>query len=258
MTAPKIYFANRTEFPKDSWKIVAERILSVDERRRADSYVREDLSLDFAFSRLVLRRVLANHLQVRPNEIRFGKGRYGKPFLERPKVRLTFNLSHCANVVVVAINEQGNGIGIDVESEDSLNGSANDLWNLSRAFSSREITNISRLDTRSKREAVIRSWTLKEAYAKALGAGLNLPLKSAEFYMDEELVFSAALKNSPLNAAHFSFAHLSPETGLWVSAAICGSHEGIIFYRIGSEFLFGSETGQDTCVCKYYRCVIDM
>jgi 4'-phosphopantetheinyl transferase len=125
----------------------------------------------FLASRGLLRHILASYLDRSPGGIRFGYAAQGKPFLlEHPD--LHFNLSHAADVMVVAV-APGRELGVDVEmvfSEAVMNEVSGTV------LSSPERVALEGLDPAERREWFVRLWTRKEAYIKADGHGMALRL----------------------------------------------------------------------------------
>jgi 4'-phosphopantetheinyl transferase len=84
---------------------------------------------------------------------------------------LCFNLSHTDGLVVLAIARQP--VGVDVEWLDRR-GRTIELAD--RYFAPTEITALRALPETAQRDRFFDLWTLKEAYIKARGLGLALPL----------------------------------------------------------------------------------
>ena len=119
--------------------------------------------------RAVLRIMLEIYLGKKAIDIEFRKGRFGKPYLANTD--LCFNVSHSKHSYLLGFN-RGGRIGVDIEL---LNGSE-DLPSLVKyAFSATE-ANYFRNGESMERFTEI--WTLKEAFLKAVGAGLVNSLSS--------------------------------------------------------------------------------
>jgi 4'-phosphopantetheinyl transferase len=119
-----------------------------------------------------LRDVLARYLHCQPDQLTFSVNRYGKPALRNYK--LEFNLSHSGDFALIAI-AQGRRVGIDVEhirQGISLQDIA--LQN----FSKSEFAELQSLPREQQEAAFFACWTRKEAYIKAQGLGLSLPLEN--------------------------------------------------------------------------------
>lgn len=125
----------------------------------------------FLASRGLLRHILAAYLDLEPADLRFGYTAEGKPFLpEHPSLR--FNLSHAADRLVVAV-AWDRELGVDVEemfSEAVMNEVRE------RVLSPPEQAVFEDLPASERRAWFVRLWTRKEAYIKADGRGMSLPL----------------------------------------------------------------------------------
>jgi 4'-phosphopantetheinyl transferase len=151
--------------------------LTDDERARAERFVRELHRDRFVVARAALRDVLARMLAVPPESVRFRYDPGGKPRLEVPdRSGLRFNLSHSGDMALVALTLDQE-IGVDVEALRSLT----DVEALAeRFFAPGETAALRSLPEPERETAFLRCWTLKEAYVKAVGQGLAMPLDRFE------------------------------------------------------------------------------
>jgi 4'-phosphopantetheinyl transferase len=150
------------------------RVLSPDERARADRFVIERVRRRFVACRGALRMILGRYTGQAPERLRFLYGDYGKPVLAPSAgiADLHFNVSHSEELALVAV-ARGREIGVDVERLRPLPGAERIA---ERFFSAPERTAIQALPAERKLEAFFTCWTRKEAYIKALGDGLGHPL----------------------------------------------------------------------------------
>jgi 4'-phosphopantetheinyl transferase len=152
-------------------------VLSFEERLRADKFHLARDRKRYIVVRAILRYLLAGYLRENPKKLEFGVGRFGKPHLcsqSEDGESLSFNISHSADVLVIAVAYQRN-LGVDVElmREDYDYEKVAALH-----FSQREFDELCSLPEAERAEAFFRGWTSKEACVKACGRGLNLPLQS--------------------------------------------------------------------------------
>lgn len=153
-------------------------ILTDDELDRANRFSFEIDRERFIAARGTLRSILSRYLTIDPSHLRFSYNEYGKPFLA-PEFRsylLNFNLSHSGNVAMYAMT-RNREIGIDVERVRS---DVEYEEIAKRFFSVDEVAILGTIPTEKKLEAFFTCWTRKEAYIKAHGQGLSLPLDSFE------------------------------------------------------------------------------
>jgi 4'-phosphopantetheinyl transferase len=146
--------------------------LSADERARAERFHFSKHRAHFIVGRGLLRHLLGKYLAIAPAELRFTFNPQGKPALEG--VSLRFNLAHSHGLAVYAVTRQRE-VGVDVErvrSEVAGEGIAE------RFFSPREVATLRALPVEQRLRAFFHCWTRKEAYVKAVGKGLMLPLDS--------------------------------------------------------------------------------
>jgi len=149
-------------------------ILSADERARADRFRFARDRDRFLNCRIALREILARLEGIPAAEIRFEYGPKGKPALAGAKSPLEFSVSHREDVAVIAMT-QGRRVGVDVERV----GPVKDSETLARRFfSASEQESLRSVRPEDRDEAFFACWTRKEAFVKALGEGLSLPLDS--------------------------------------------------------------------------------
>lgn len=147
-------------------------VLSADECARADRFHFERHRVVFTLSHGLLRHLLAAYCGAPAAEIAFAQ-LPGKPVLAEPHgSTLQFNLSHTEGMAVIGLTRSCR-IGIDVERLRALSDA--DLL-VERYFAAEEIIAYRSLPSAARPRAFFRGWTRKEAFVKALGAGLGYPL----------------------------------------------------------------------------------
>ena len=147
------------------------QILSTDERARAARLRYERGSERFIAGRGALRIVLGNALGIAPEGVRLRTRPNGKPELNEQDSNIRFNLSHSADLALIAVAD-GREVGIDVERLRPI-----DIDGLAeRFFAARECAEIKGLPLDLRMLGFFQCWTRKEAYLKATGEGLSFPL----------------------------------------------------------------------------------
>jgi 4'-phosphopantetheinyl transferase len=153
-------------------------ILSQSEQQRADKFRFDNDRLKFVAAHAALREILSVYLNLEPARIEFSEGPQGKPevVLGADEAPLRFNLSHSHDSALVAIT-YGRSVGIDIEYvQPSFE------WRdiASRFFARREVEKLQSLRPEEQRRGFFTCWTRKEAYIKAKGGGLSIPLEDFE------------------------------------------------------------------------------
>lgn len=162
--------------------------------------------------RAVLRLLLAQYLEETPAKIRLVQADGGKPELagENP-LGLQFNITHKPGMVAWGF-ACGHRIGIDVEALDATHATTAIA---ERFFAAPEIERMRELSGEEAVAQFYKYWTLKEAYIKALGLGMKLPLKDFWFSLgdpdaqdykpaDINIAFSEDLDDDPARWCFFS------------------------------------------------------
>jgi 4'-phosphopantetheinyl transferase len=151
-----------------------QQLLSEEENIRAARFRFEKNRNEFVVSRGMLRLLLGLYLGVSPRNVCFAYSLHGKPSMAVPRgeLALSFNLSHSDGIVVCAFTREQQ-VGVDVEKvrQDFNVGEVAE-----RFFSVAERDALRSLRAHEQHEAFFRCWTRKEAYIKARGEGLSLPL----------------------------------------------------------------------------------
>ena len=197
------------DLPPDRWRLTA------DEMKRAHSFRHADDASRWAFCRSALRRTLGELLGLAPNDVPLVTGENGKPCLARPFDHLHFNLSHCAELALIAISLDG-PVGIDVESSAR----AADLLGCEEAFCHpHEIAGLPASgDQRAAR--LLELWTAKEALVKALGTGLAHPPDAIRLHLDGAGIRVSA-DTLPPGLEHHVISRLGPGLPPGFTAAVC-------------------------------------
>ena len=149
------------------------RLLSDDEKQRADRYRFDVHRHRFISSRGKLREILAQRGQCQAEDIRFEAGRYGKPCITAPASlkQLHFNASASGPTATVAISAAF-PLGFDIEQINYEKARDLDLI-VKNQFTIQEQEWYRRHNPAERVQAFYTLWTCKEAYLKALGLGLS-------------------------------------------------------------------------------------
>lgn len=179
-------------------------LLSGEEKARASRFVYPIDRQRFVAGRAGLRLVLGHYLHIPPHRIGLTYNVFGKPRLAGAPELLHFNLSHSADVSMLAVSDHY-PVGIDVEAIKPLK---EDI--AGHFFSKSECEGLAAFAGEDYLHAFYRCWTRKEAFVKAHGAGLSLPLDSFDVTVDAtsrpRLCSLDGDANAPLNWSLFDVA----------------------------------------------------
>ena len=150
------------------------RTLAADERTKAERFHFQKDRERFVTAHGILRAILGRYLNRDPESLSFCYGSHGKPVLagESGADALRFNMSHSHEAVLYAVT-RGREIGIDVEF---IRCDLEAEQIAERFFSKKEIATLRSLPPGIRQYAFFLCWTRKEAYIKARGEGLSIPL----------------------------------------------------------------------------------
>ncbi len=148
-------------------------LLSPEERERADEFHFEADRNRCVLARGLSRLLLGHCLGRRADEVQFQYNAFGKPILAgglHPSMQ--FNLSHSGDLVLIALS-RGRALGVDIERMRT-DVAAKEI--AARFFSADECRALATVAPALRCAAFFACWTRKEAYLKARGDGLSLPL----------------------------------------------------------------------------------
>jgi 4'-phosphopantetheinyl transferase len=155
--------------------------LSVDELERAAKYRTQDVCNRYIVRRAALRIVLSRYLGILPPAVEFTYGAYGKPVLDKNAIH--FNLSHSDDLAILGIS-MAHELGIDIEATRPL---ADMALVAQHHFSSAEQTDLFALPEAQQLRGFYNCWTRKEAFIKADGRGLSIPLTAFDVTLKPDI-----------------------------------------------------------------------
>jgi len=174
-------------------------LMSPDEHERMARLVFDRDRRRFLLTRALVRTMLSRYAAVPPAEWTFICNVHGRPeILDRPRgvPDLRFNLSHTEGLIACAVTI-GREVGVDVEHIQRR--LTHDV--AGRFFAPREVSDLKSLPEDEQERAFFDYWTLKEAYIKARGFGLALPLADFAFTLappgPPQIAFEPALEDDP-------------------------------------------------------------
>ena len=182
--------------------------LTAPERERFDRFRHDDDRWMFALGRMLARDMVGAALGVAPSEWHWREGAHGRPEIDRPATDVHFNLSHSAGLVACAIG-RGRELGVDLEH---LQRRAPDPAIVDRYLSPVEAADVRHQDDWIDR--FLLYWTLKEAYLKARGLGISVPLSDITFRLEGDdaarIEFEGALAGTDARWT-FQWRRLAPQ-----------------------------------------------
>jgi 4'-phosphopantetheinyl transferase len=197
----------------------AERILGDDECARAARFRDGDRREAYVLAHALLRLALSLEADGSPREWAFRRGAYGRPEIIAPSgtPRLRFSLSHTRGLTACAIGGDCD-IGVDVEEIRHVH---HPETIARRYFSAREAAKLSAGSRDVRRERFFEYWTLKEAYSKARGLGLFLPLDAFWFDLSPQCAITVGFENGVDDDARaWRFALVRPTDRHVLAAAV--------------------------------------
>ncbi|MEG3928629.1 4'-phosphopantetheinyl transferase superfamily protein [Microcoleus sp. T3_D1] len=198
-----------------------QQTLSTDERTKAEGFHFPKGRSQFIVSRGALRAILSRYLNINPHILRFDYNPYGKPSLIAAQGgnTLRFNLSHSGNLALIAITKNRD-IGVDIEG---INPNFSCLGIAEKFFSPLEHSVLRSLPEHLQPRAFFTCWTRKEAYIKAVGKGLSIPLNQFDVSLAPgEPAALLNVEDNPEEASRWSLIELFPSSDMVAAVAVAG------------------------------------
>ena len=178
----QLYFMRLDGFAEPPPPLYA--LLNQAERERCARYLFMRNRIESTAARALARAALSRYADVDPRAWTFGQGEHGKPQVTGPLgvPPLRFNVAHTPGLVVclVALDRE---VGVDAESLDR----SSDIALLARrCLSAAEQQALWALPESAQARRFLIHWTLKEAYLKARGIGIGLPLAEITLLADDD------------------------------------------------------------------------
>lgn len=192
-------------------------MLAPDEEARANRYFLVSDCDDFVVTRGILRELLGRYVGCAARDIQFKYAPHGKPSLRQEFLALPvcFNVSHSHGLALFAFS-LGLDLGVDVELVRSDFGGSEIA---ERYLAPQEVQELRSLPAALQAEGFFLCWTRKEAYLKARGEGLHIPLGSFSVSLTPglpERLYSG-------DTARWSLLSLRPDLR-YVGALVAGGH----------------------------------
>ena len=192
----RVWHAHVDDVFRDEAAIARARAgLTRPEQARFDRYQGDLDRRMFLLGRVMSRRLVGGALDVAPGAWQWREGPHGRPEIADPPTPLHFNLAHSAGLVVCAL-ARGREVGVDVED---LERPPLDSRMVPRYCAPAEAADIEAQGA-AWRDRFLTYWTLKEAYLKARGLGISVPLREISFVLQPDgaqITFLGSLAGTP-------------------------------------------------------------
>lgn len=206
-------------------------VLTDGERARARRFRSDSHRDHFIVCRAAQRDILGVYAGVAPEAIAFQYSAYGKPSLdggsERAR-RIRFNTSNSGQLAVFAVAMERE-VGIDVEADRAI---PDALPLARRFFSAAEFDALLATPAESRHRAFLTCWTRKEAFIKAVGLGVSMPLDGFDVTIrPDEPAALRCTRPDPSAAERWSMHSLDMRLGYFGALVVEGTIDGLHFFE---------------------------
>lgn len=168
----------------DDWYLLAayHTIMTPDEAQQQARYRFAAGRKEYLVTRALVRSVLSAYAPVLPKDWMFVRNKHGRPEIAGPHgaPRIRFNLSNTRGLIVCLVAKDRE-LGVDVEDTHRQ---GETVAIADRFFSPFEAAELTRQSPHRQRDRFFDYWTLKEAYIKARGMGLAIPLDHFSYHLE--------------------------------------------------------------------------
>ena len=211
-------------------------LLSAEERARDARFQHTGARQQFLVGRWLLRTVLAERLGTTPAAVPLVASERGAlaVLAAANPAHLRFNLSHTEGLVAIAL-AAGCPVGVDVEDCERP---GRTVALAERYFAPTEVAALRARPPAAQRDRFFQLWTLKEAYIKARGQGLAIPLARFAFDLDpacSAIGFTADADVDP-DPPRWRFRTFRPTARHQLSVALCCGAEGPLVVSVRCLF----------------------
>jgi 4'-phosphopantetheinyl transferase len=178
----------------------------------------------YLVTRALVRTVLSRYVSIDPKEWIFSTNAYGRPEIVNATAKnasLSFNISHTHSLIVLAVTMR-RALGVDVEN---IRTREVPIDIADRYFATPEVEALTAAPAHEQQYRFFEYWTFKEAYIKARGMGLSLPLDKFSFhYAHDHAVEIAIQPELADDSARWQFWQFRPRPEYLV--AVCAERVG--------------------------------
>ncbi len=207
-------------------------ILSIEEQKQGARFIYTEHQQYFWVTHALLRLILARYINLlQPQQFCFTKGIFGKPYIQNlpNDLNLQFNVSHSNDQALFALAKDQE-LGVDIELITPKR-SCEEI--AQRFFANEEYEAWKVLPECQQLTGFYRIWTRKEAYIKAIGLGLNYPLKDFVVSVEKKPIQGLLAVCGDRNIAQtWSLIDLEPVLNYVGAIFVRGKIKRICFWQI--------------------------
>jgi 4'-phosphopantetheinyl transferase len=188
-----LWLASYDEIADERLHTAYRELLDLGEREQEPRFYFARDRRRYLVTRALVRTVLSRYVPLRPGQWSFSANAYGRPQIVNPEGReagLSFNLSHTHGLIVLGVT-RGGELGVDVENIRARQVS---IGIADRYFAPEEVLALRAAPVQQQQYRFFEYWTFKEAYIKARGMGLSLPLDKFSFHYPDDGAVEIAIQ----------------------------------------------------------------
>ena len=223
----EVYYFHQDDFIHllESFK----KVLSDKELERAEKFRHESGRNHFIVCHGILRYILSQYANKRPDHLNILTDSNDKPFLVHKEI--FFNLSHTRNMAAIAISRKSE-IGIDIE----LIRENKHITNIAKRYYSESEKKLIEHSGQQLHEFFL-IWTRKEAFLKALGLGIRTRLNTIDLGQTQNTILFDSVRAVPEKNIHSEYHIYSEIVNGHLLSVASPDHTGISMIQYSPEFM---------------------
>jgi 4'-phosphopantetheinyl transferase len=226
-----VWFVESDDERGEALSVSPLSLVTDDEQARHDRYKFERNRREYRITRALAREVLSRYADVAPLDWRFAPNAWGRPAICAPEgaPALRFNLTNTDGLVACIVSSR-HEVGVDVEPIDRRSETTSIAH---RFFSPSEVRDLFALPPEQHHARFFDYWTLKEAYIKACGMGLAIPLDHFSFHLEAARPITISFHPDRADdPAAWQFAQFRPTARHLLSAAVRRGDAGDVSFLL--------------------------
>lgn len=245
-----VWIADANDFEFAQLMQASQSWLSQEEKQRVERFQFEEHKKQLVLGRYFLRSVLSEYGITQKEQWRFRYNDYGKPQIcaeQQSHPALFFNLSHSKRQFALAISRlEETGIDVEFNKRERLVSKI-----AKRFFSPTEVSALLEMPEQGQQQRFFELWTLKEAYIKACGLGLGIPLDQFSFAFESDKTLSLSIDKLRIdNADHWQIWQLASKPDYNLALAAKSAQGSQIELLKGFRFLMSSDSEIELSVLR--------
>jgi 4'-phosphopantetheinyl transferase len=176
-SAGEVHIWSHVLTDSDPFRPHARFVLSTEELTKADAFHFEKDKRLYESGHVFIRRVISRYTGIEPSNLEIISTENHKPVLGNAPFKISFNITHSENIIMLAV---GFDVDVGVDAEFIMDDFDTDGFVKSNYHPNERVV-FQKLNDQNQTDFFYKIWTLKEAFLKLTGEGINAHLSKIDF-----------------------------------------------------------------------------